>query len=172
MSALQWMIEEGDEPAFDIRAAALILETDVTTLQTWAARGITDFAGMRPGRAGKRLYSAHNLAVLRAALLLVALGFKPSHAVSAALQSYMDALSYLVAGMKRGEEWKYSEVAGAVALIRAGDGGAPNVRVIITGRHDISFADLFSGHPIVTFACGRVFEQVAERALAQRKEDA
>jgi hypothetical protein len=172
MSALQWMIEEGDEPAFDIRAAAIILETDVTTLQTWAARGITDFVGMRPGRAGKRLYSAQNLVVLRAALLLVALGFKPSHAILASMQSYMDAVSFLVDGHKRGEDWKYSELAGAVALIRASDGGAPNVQVIITGRHDISFADLFSGHPIVTFACGLVFEEVAERALAQRKEDA
>lgn len=172
MSAFKWLIEEGDEPEFDVRAAAALLETDVTTLQTWAARGITDFAGTRPGRSGKRLYSGHNLAVLRAGLLLVELGFRPPHAMSAAGQAYIDALSFLSAGVKRGEAWKYGELAGAVALIGSGDAGVPNVRVAITGRHEIPFAELFSGRPIVTFACGLVFEQIAERALAWRKEDA
>ncbi|CAO4173658.1 HTH merR-type domain-containing protein [Methylorubrum populi] len=172
MTPLQWMLEEGDVPHFDVQASARILETDVATLQTWAARGITDFAGTRPGRSGKRLYSAQNLAILRAALLLVALGFKPSQAILAAGQAFMDALGFLVAGMKRGEEWKYSEIAGAVALIGASDDGAPNVRVAITGRHDISFADVFSGRPVVTFACGLVFEQIAERTQAWRTEDA
>ncbi|EHP92933.1 hypothetical protein [Methylorubrum extorquens] len=172
MTPLQWMIEEGDEPEFDVHAAAQILEADVTTLQTWAARGITNFSGLRPGRSRKRLYSAHDLAILRAALLLVALGFRPPHAVSAAGQAYIDALGFLTAGIKRGEDWQCAEIAGAVALIGASDGGAPNVRVAITGRHEISFTDLFSGRPVVTFACGLVFEQVAERAHAWRKEDA
>jgi hypothetical protein len=173
MTPLQWLIEEGAEPQFDVQTSARLLEMDVATLQTWAARGVTDFGGMKPGRSRKRLYSAQNLAILRAAHLLVDLGFKASHAVSTAMQIWIDSVSYLIAGTKRGEEWKYSEVATAVALIGAGfEHGPPNVRVGFTSRHSFEFSELFSGRPIVTFACGRVFEEVGNLLQSYCKEDA
>jgi hypothetical protein len=168
MNPYEWLVVEGETPEFPVFEAAKLTGASVATLQNWAARDITKLVVHNPGRAGKRMYSGHNLIIIKIAMKLMDLGLSTSHAVLVAAQIWTDALSFLTSGVKRGQERRYSDIASAIALIRASSLRQVQNVLVVLGTDNFPAADLFDGDPVVVFACGRVISEVAEAAFEAR----
>jgi len=103
---------DADEPRFTQADAVAVTGLSPTMLQNWNNRGLVRLTADRPGRSGRRLYRAADIARLRVMAQLTALGVSAQAAAR-------------VAGELLDRRW-IAEVQDSMAADHPTDGGQPS----------------------------------------------
>lgn len=145
--------------------AAVVTITGITgfDVQNWVNRGLFTPAIASPGKAGRRLYSFLDVAILWMASRLIELGlpsgtaFKAAPVVTDALLSTMDAHS--AAGATDTAVDKYC------TLIRREASEGPSSYRITTFRNDSIPVDDILADPAIIMNTGQQLEEISKRVL-------